>query len=69
MDKRKEGEVLTKCRGGGGEGRIDAGLQVNGSGVLGFFLPQIFASRSLLLSSSWIRVFFGLFSASRSFVY
>ena len=42
MDKRKEGEVLTKCRGGGGEGRIDAGLQVNGSGVLGFFSSSDF---------------------------
>lgn len=52
MDKRKEGEILTKCRGGGGgEERIDAGLQVNGSGVLGFFLPQIFASLFLLFPS------------------
>ena len=55
MDKRKEREVLTKCRGGGGEGCAEAGLQVNDFGVFRFF-SQIFASTSLLL----VPLFFGL---------
>jgi hypothetical protein len=42
---KKEREILTKCRGGGGgEERIDAGLQVNGSRSFSFlrFPPLAF---------------------------
>ena len=60
MDKRKEREVLTKCRGGGGEERTDAGLQVINLGIFRVS-SQISPPSSLLFS----RVFFGLFSASR----
>ena len=35
--RKKEKEVLTKCHGGGGEGREEAGLQVIDFGILGFF--------------------------------
>ena len=50
--KRKKEEALTKCRGGGGVGRANAGLQVISLGILGFSLLEIFASKfrcSLLL--------------------
>ena len=50
-DKKKEKEALTKCRGGGGEGCAEAGLQVNDFGVFRFFLRFSLPPLSVVNSS------------------